>query len=87
MEDNEQYLEYLRVGLQPSEIPYSVLLCVQPLEQADPRVKILPIAGYEWDSYQTIENLNLLDDVPKLEWTDGGQLIYPSYCAWLRLFM
>lgn len=44
----------------------------QPLEAVDPRVKVLPVGGYEWDSYLVIDEMELLKDVAKLAWGDGG---------------
>ncbi|PFH52092.1 hypothetical protein AMATHDRAFT_39801 [Amanita thiersii Skay4041] len=42
-----------------------------PLETVDSRVKVLPVPGFNWDSYTHIDELKLLDDVPKVAWEDG----------------
>ncbi|KAF8658323.1 hypothetical protein AX16_002091 [Volvariella volvacea WC 439] len=44
---------------------------LQPLEEQDPRVKVLPLDGYRWESYETLEKLGVLNEVQKLAWTDG----------------
>ncbi|KAF8627810.1 hypothetical protein AX15_004235 [Amanita polypyramis BW_CC] len=46
-----------------------------PLETVDPRVKVLPVGGFEWDSYLVIDEMQLLKDVAKLAWEDG---VHPS---------
>ncbi|KAK7692605.1 hypothetical protein QCA50_004237 [Cerrena zonata] len=45
--------------------------CVKSLEEADPRVTVLNLDGYVWDSYQTIEDQGLLKDVVKQDWNAG----------------
>ncbi|KAG5651167.1 hypothetical protein H0H81_009631 [Sphagnurus paluster] len=41
-----------------------------PLKE-DPRVTIVNRDGYNWDTYQLIKDLGLLDDVAQLEWNQG----------------
>lgn len=49
-------------------------MCVQPLEAIDPRIKVMSMRGFDWDTYQVIEDLGLLDDVPRGLWADDGKL-------------
>lgn len=51
---------------------------IQPLEALDSRVTILPNDGYDWDSYDLIESMGLLDDVPKIAWDAGGSFPFHS---------
>ncbi|KAF5376226.1 hypothetical protein D9615_008540 [Tricholomella constricta] len=44
---------------------------LKPLQKADSRVIVVGRDGYNWDSYQLISELGLLDDVPKLGWDQG----------------
>lgn len=44
---------------------------LQPLEALDPRVKILPVGGYNWNSYLMIDEMQLLKDVATMAWEDG----------------
>jgi hypothetical protein len=46
---------------------------VQPLEKLDSRVHVLPLDAYTWDTYQTIEDQGLLDDVETKPWDAGGE--------------
>lgn len=51
---------------------------IHPLEALDPRVTILPNDGYDWDSYDLIDSMGLLDDVPKIAWDAGGSSLFHS---------
>ena len=42
----------------------------KPLE-ADPRVTVVPLSGFDWDTYSIIEERGLLNDVETVPW-DGG---------------
>jgi len=49
--------------------PY--LAYLKPLEEVDPRVKIIPIAGDVWDSYTALEHRGLLADIANIPWTES----------------
>ncbi|KZT29189.1 S-adenosyl-L-methionine-dependent methyltransferase [Neolentinus lepideus HHB14362 ss-1] len=53
------------IVLEDNESYYNWL---KPLEQVDPRVKVLQHSGYSWETYEVIEELGLLDDVKKQPW-------------------
>ncbi|KAF8893372.1 hypothetical protein BD779DRAFT_1505842 [Infundibulicybe gibba] len=44
---------------------------LKSLETLDSRVKVISIPGYDWDSYQTIQDMGLMNDVSKLPWDAG----------------
>lgn len=44
---------------------------LRPLEQLDPRVKVIPRDGHAWDSYKNLEELDILSDVRTVPWQDG----------------
>ncbi|PSS37836.1 hypothetical protein PHLCEN_2v304 [Hermanssonia centrifuga] len=46
-----------------------------PLAEADPRVTIVPMSGFDWDTYQYIEKQGLLNDVETIPWENGGKSI------------
>ncbi|KAF5348737.1 hypothetical protein D9758_006819 [Tetrapyrgos nigripes] len=56
LEDNKTYLPFLKVD---------------PLEQLDSRVKVIPLSGIEWSSFDSIQEMGLLDHVEEVPW-DGG---------------
>lgn len=72
LEDHEAYLEHLRV----SQL-ISILLCFilmwqrKPLEAADSRVKVVPLSGFDWDTYTHIEDAGLMEDVESASWESG----------------
>lgn len=39
----------------------------------DSRVKLLEMGGYDWDTYEVINTLGLLDDMKKVPWESGGK--------------
>ncbi|KAL5507205.1 hypothetical protein ACEPAH_6661 [Sanghuangporus vaninii] len=41
---------------------------LKPLEEVDPRVKIIPMSGFAWPTYTALEAEGLLDDVIRKEW-------------------
>ncbi|KAF7428018.1 Mitochondrial transcription factor 1 [Pleurotus ostreatus] len=41
---------------------------LSPLEAIDPRVKVIPMPGFSWDSYEKIRYEGLLDDVKHVDW-------------------
>lgn len=43
--------------------------------EADPRVTVLNLDGYEWDAYRTIEEQGLLKDVVKQDWNAGSMFM------------
>ncbi|PCH43743.1 S-adenosyl-L-methionine-dependent methyltransferase [Wolfiporia cocos MD-104 SS10] len=44
---------------------------LKPLEEADPRVKVVPYSGYEWDTYTFLQDAGLLSDVVSVPWESG----------------
>ncbi|KAH9855169.1 S-adenosyl-L-methionine-dependent methyltransferase [Lenzites betulinus] len=46
------------------------LAALKPLEEADPRVRVIPVSGHNWDSYNHIQELGLLEGVQSQPW-DG----------------
>ncbi|KAK2467873.1 hypothetical protein APHAL10511_000168 [Amanita phalloides] len=48
---------------------------LHPLEVADPRVKVLPMGGFNWDSYLAIDEMQLLSEVAQVAWEEG---VHPS---------
>ncbi|THV05091.1 S-adenosyl-L-methionine-dependent methyltransferase [Dendrothele bispora CBS 962.96] len=44
---------------------------LKPLEDVDSRVKIVPLSGLEWGTYDTIQEMGLLENVKELEWDAG----------------
>ncbi|CCM06868.1 uncharacterized protein FIBRA_09176 [Fibroporia radiculosa] len=44
---------------------------LKPLEAADSRVKVVPLSGFDWDTYSHIEEIGLLDDVKTVPWSSG----------------
>ena len=49
----------------------------------------MPIPGYEWDSYQTIHDLELLNGVPNISWDGGGKSIFLAHAhvSYLNFFL
>ena len=78
MEDDPNYLAYLRVRLNVLSFCQLSQCLSQPLEVVDPRVKILPMGGYDWGSYHLIDEMQLLSDVPNVPWTEGGLCRCPA---------
>ncbi|OBZ68250.1 Mitochondrial transcription factor 1 [Grifola frondosa] len=48
---------------------------LRPLQEADPRVTVVPLSGFMWDTYFEIENMGLLEGVETVPWE--GQQIHP----------
>ncbi|OSX66405.1 hypothetical protein POSPLADRAFT_1177873 [Postia placenta MAD-698-R-SB12] len=44
---------------------------LKPLEDADSRVKVVPLSGFDWDTYSHIEEAGLLNDVQTVPWESG----------------
>ncbi|KAI0812800.1 S-adenosyl-L-methionine-dependent methyltransferase [Irpex lacteus] len=42
-----------------------------PLEKLDPRVKVIPMTGYSWDTYSHLEEKGILDEVETVPWENG----------------
>ncbi|EIM83080.1 S-adenosyl-L-methionine-dependent methyltransferase [Stereum hirsutum FP-91666 SS1] len=53
--------------------PY--LQYLRPLEQADPRVKIVPLSGFTWATYTQLEEMGLLADIPYV----SSDEVHPSF--------
>ncbi|KAH9913355.1 S-adenosyl-L-methionine-dependent methyltransferase [Amylocystis lapponica] len=49
-----------------SYLPY-----LRALEEADSRVKVVPLSGFDWDAYSTMEESGLLDDIESVPWEGG----------------
>ena len=45
---------------------------MQPLEALDPRLKVIPRDGFQWDSYKILDDLGVFSDVTTIPWKDGG---------------
>ncbi|THH15037.1 hypothetical protein EW146_g5377 [Bondarzewia mesenterica] len=48
---------------------------LRPLELADPRVKVIPLSGFSWSTYSTLDEMGLFEDMETVPW-DGP--IHPS---------
>ncbi|KAI0958757.1 hypothetical protein AcV7_004477 [Taiwanofungus camphoratus] len=44
---------------------------LRPLEAADSRVKVVPLSGFDWDTYTHIEDAGLMEDVESASWESG----------------
>ncbi|KAI0035850.1 S-adenosyl-L-methionine-dependent methyltransferase [Vararia minispora EC-137] len=42
-----------------------------PLAEADPRVELVHLSGFNWDTYKHLEEAGILDDVEKMSWDAG----------------
>ncbi|KAJ7084366.1 S-adenosyl-L-methionine-dependent methyltransferase [Mycena belliarum] len=65
------------------EAAETYLRYLKPLEALDHRVTVVPIAGESWASYQTLQDMKLLDDVHTMPWSEGvhPQLHFISHLA------
>ncbi|KAJ7925279.1 S-adenosyl-L-methionine-dependent methyltransferase [Mycena leptocephala] len=56
---------------------------LKPLEAVDSRLTVVPLSGEAWSSYQTLQDMNLLDDVRTIPWDQGvhPQLHFVSHLA------
>lgn len=70
-------MEYLKVEqIRPEILSVSLTSSNKPLE-ADPRVTVVPLSGFDWDTYSEIEERGLLKDVEILPFEAGGQDLHP----------
>ncbi|KAF8210211.1 S-adenosyl-L-methionine-dependent methyltransferase [Mycena galopus ATCC 62051] len=44
---------------------------LKPLESVDDRIKVIPLNGESWSSYQALEEMKMLDDVATIPWDQG----------------
>lgn len=44
----------------------------KPLQDVDPRVRVLPLNGFEWSTYHELEQLGLLNPSLNVPWDQGG---------------
>ncbi|KAG6861468.1 hypothetical protein C0995_016247 [Termitomyces sp. Mi166 len=44
---------------------------LRPLKEVDPRIEIVEMDPFYWETYARVTELGLLDDVQKLEWNEG----------------
>ena len=44
------------------------------LEKIDSRIKVVPLSGHSWATYDTLEIEGLLKDVEIKQWTDAGMI-------------
>ncbi|KAK7472512.1 hypothetical protein VKT23_000627 [Stygiomarasmius scandens] len=44
---------------------------LKPLEEVDPRVKVVPLSGLEWSTYDSVQELGLLSDIETVAWGAG----------------
>ncbi|KAI0689271.1 hypothetical protein C8T65DRAFT_109565, partial [Cerioporus squamosus] len=45
---------------------------LKPLEEADPRVTVVPMSGHSWDTYTHLEEQGLLKDVASTPWEENS---------------
>ncbi|ETW81012.1 hypothetical protein HETIRDRAFT_238884, partial [Heterobasidion irregulare TC 32-1] len=48
---------------------------LRPLEEADPRVKVIPMSGFLWTTYSALDEMGILNDVDTVPWDSG---IHPN---------
>ena len=48
------------------------------LEKYDSRLKVVPLSGHSWSTYDTLELEGILKDVQVKEWNDTGPLYTSS---------
>ena len=70
LEPAKSYLKYLEV-CQPWFFAFHKFYRVQPLEQSDPRVKVYPQHGREWEVYTKLRNDGAFDGVAQTDWNEG----------------
>jgi len=44
---------------------------LKPLESVDDRIKVIPLNGESWSSYQALEEMKMFDDVATIPWDQG----------------
>ncbi|KAG2750325.1 S-adenosyl-L-methionine-dependent methyltransferase [Suillus brevipes Sb2] len=49
---------------------------LHPLQEADPRVKVLPMNGFSWDTYHQLEVEGFLDDVENVPWNKPNPYLH-----------
>lgn len=45
---------------------------VQPLQDADPRVTVVPMSGHSWDTYTYLEEQGIFNEVEAAPWEEGS---------------
>ncbi|KAJ7287554.1 S-adenosyl-L-methionine-dependent methyltransferase [Mycena rebaudengoi] len=45
---------------------------LKPLEAADSRLQVVPIPGESWESYQTLQDMGLLNHIRTVPWNEGA---------------
>lgn len=77
LEPHEPYLAFLKVRAVVFSL-FSNLIIAQPLEAIDQRVKVVPIAGNIWDSYQILEDMGVLEGVADIPWNESGKAFFTA---------
>ncbi|KAG1771801.1 S-adenosyl-L-methionine-dependent methyltransferase [Suillus occidentalis] len=49
---------------------------LHPLQEADPRVKVLPMNGFSWDTYHQLDVEGFLDDVENVPWNEPNPYLH-----------
>lgn len=62
-------------------------LMYQPLEDVDPRVTVLPLSGFLWDTYEELSVLGFFKDVEKEDWSKGSHNLSKPVIALNNLLM
>ncbi|KAJ7218084.1 hypothetical protein GGX14DRAFT_495526 [Mycena pura] len=48
---------------------------LKPLERVDSRIRVLPLGGELWVSYQTLQDMKILDEVNTVPWEQGNHSV------------
>lgn len=49
---------------------------LNPLQEADPRVQVLPMNGFSWDTYHQLDVQGFLDDVENIPWNESNPYLH-----------
>ncbi|KAG1807691.1 S-adenosyl-L-methionine-dependent methyltransferase [Suillus subaureus] len=49
---------------------------LNPLQEADPRVQVLPMNGFSWDTYHQLDVQGFLDDVENIPWNQSNPYLH-----------
>ncbi|KAG2031593.1 S-adenosyl-L-methionine-dependent methyltransferase [Suillus americanus] len=49
---------------------------LNPLQEADPRVQVLPMNGFSWDTYHQLDVQGFLDDVENVPWNQSNPYLH-----------
>ena len=82
LEDDPLYLKYLEVSAN-ARVRITVNSFIpneQPLQDADPRVTVVPMSGHSWDTYAHLQEQGLLEDVQAVPWEEDARE-FAVYCV------